>query len=110
MRYILLVIAFVTFFSCRKSHDACGGGNMNDSTICTDGSLIWSGPVEADGLGWTLRLNNDQHTFYCLKEPATSFSKDTATAVHACINKTKDKVCSWGGCFDMYEIKTISRN
>lgn len=109
MKYVLFVIAFVAFISCNKSHDACGGGNPKDSTICMDGTLQWSGPVEADGLGWTLKLNNEQHTFYCLKEPSTIFPKNMETAVHICIYKTKDKVCSWGGCFDQYGIKSINK-
>ena len=45
----IFVIFFTTVFSCKKSEEA----------QCESGLVRWEGDPAADGLGWTLRVGNN---------------------------------------------------
>ena len=110
MRKLVFVLSMIALFSCTKekgSSCSCSGLHT-DSILSVTGRIIWSGPVETDGLGWALQLNGQGNSFYLLKDLPSSYQHDSL-AVHACIYKTNEKTCSWGGCFNRYGISSIKK-
>jgi hypothetical protein len=111
MKKLVFVFALTALFSCYKekgSSCSCGGLHT-DSILTVQGKIIWSGPLETDGYGWELKVNNEAHTFYLLKDLPADFQHDSL-AVQACIYKTNDKTCSWGGCFNRYGVSSIRKS
>lgn len=70
MKYFPVVLLLL-LFSCKKekSCEKCIGGN-----ISKDATIIYSGPVEADGCGWLVKID-DTHSYHPdVLDPAFQFN------------------------------------
>jgi len=76
MKYIFL-FATCVLFACQKPilGDVNAPGSNNNSA---NAKVVWTGPVETDGCGWTLQIND---TFYHPETLSEDFQQDQLNVI-----------------------------
>lgn len=90
MKWYLVVLA-VVLFSCKKDKSC---EKCNSETGFVEATVIYSGPMEADGCGWLVKVGADH--YYHPRELDSDF-RQNELAVRICYETTGDKfICGIG--------------
>ena len=104
MRFICLMLLLMAATSCNKV--ICK--DNNDKQACSNATVQWSGPPEADGLGWVLRLQDST-----IKKPSNLGEeyKIDGLNVNVCFEATNDKFSCFcqEGFINMVKIVSITK-
>ncbi|GAB2978374.1 hypothetical protein GCM10027049_12290 [Mucilaginibacter puniceus] len=87
---------------------ACTKGNNDNATIITDAVIYNSGPVAADGCGWTLKAAANDSTYSPINLTADYKVNNLKVKVRFHPLKTKFS-CGWGAKLTEITIDNITR-
>lgn len=107
IRIILLLSLFFAAAGCES--DGYFSGNFPPDDVSTsEGQIIFTGMVEADGCGWNFETS-DGELYHPVSIPE-SFKKDSLPVLVLFEQKGEDFLCGFGGRIPEIEIFAMEKN